>query len=237
MKKKYPEYVIQSYADKWWETDESDALRRGRLIWAYIPYIDQQPMILIPEGRTSPTEHKKINYQLQPLQFTAARRHLKLPVAALPAFSGEIRTVYRAKERPALVISSFSSIIPKHLKKRGAPWQYKGANLIVPIYGIEASEKRAGWNPEFIERVKRCEYPEYMWDLIPSNTGALTESVLRFDQIQPIGDDAKNYKLTNHCLTREALEIIDEWIFWVITDHLAIDDVLSIYRKDISEID
>lgn len=238
VKKKYPDYVIQAFTDKWWETDESDQLRRGRLIRAFIPYIDQEPMILIPEGRTSPTEHSRINYLLQPLQFSKTRQQPKLPVAALPSFSKEIRTVYRAKERPALVISSFSSVIPIHMKKKGAPWQYKGSNLIVPIYGAEASDSRAGWNPEFVERVKKCEYPEYMWDLIPSDTGSsFTESILRFDQLQPVGNDAKNYKLCSHCLTKEALKIIDEWLYWVITGYLSVDDILFMFRKEMNEID
>ena len=49
--------------------------------------------------------------------------------------------------------------------------------LVAPYYGITGGTKRGGFNPEFVDRVRRAEYPEYVWDRLPIG-GSTDESLL-----------------------------------------------------------
>ena len=142
-------------------------------------------MILTPEGRKDPTSHTQVNYRLEPLHIKRISRPPTLPVAALPSYSGEIRTVYRAKKRPLLVISCGGPDIPKGLKVGAAGWQTAPTLLVAPYYGATQSGTRGGWKEEFVKRIRRCEYPQYLWDKLPIN-GSTEESILGFDHIQPL---------------------------------------------------
>jgi len=232
--KEYPENSIQYFIDEWWTTDNTVDLRRGRLLGAFIPFIDQQPMILVPEGRSSPTDHFKANYRIEPLQVKKPHEHPKLPVAALPSYPGEIRTVYRAKERPVLVVGTEPPKIPKSQRAGGAQWQFHPVVLVAPYHGAEFSGKSGGWNPEFVTRVQKCEYPQYMWDQLP---GSGKSSILRLDQIQPIGTDQRAYQWTRFCLGRDAMKIMDEWLQWVMSGYLLKDGVLNEFRQGLLELE
>ncbi|MGV8081926.1 MAG: hypothetical protein AB2L22_17900 [Syntrophales bacterium] len=228
--KGYPENSIQYFFDNWWINDGSLDLRRGRLLWTFIPHMDQQPMILVPEGRTSPTDHTRANYKIEPLQIKKPHEHPKLPIAALPSYAGEIRAVYRAKERPVLVVSSEPPEVPKRQRVGGAAWQFLPYVLVAPYYGANFSGKTGGWSPDFVERVQKCEYPQYMWDMLPDKANS---SILRFDQIQPMSVNQRVFKCTPFCLGHEALNVLDEWIKWMITGCLLKDGVLDYLRKEL----
>jgi len=232
--KEYPEHSIQHFIDDWWIRDSTFDLRRGRLLWAFIPYADQQPMILVPEGRSSPTDHSRANYRIEPLQSKKQHEHPKLPVAALPSYPGEIRAVYRAKERPVLIVGSEPPKVPKSDQAGGSAWQFHQVILVAPYYGAEFSGRTGGWNPEFVKRIQKCEYPQYMWDKLPERANS---SILRFDHIQPMGTDQKAYKWTAFCLGRDAMQILDEWMQWVMTGCLLEDGVLNDFRKGLLELD
>jgi len=51
-----------------------------------------------------------------------------------------------------------------------------------------------------------------LWDRLPLND--VKESVLRFDEMQRIGRDPAGFICTDHCLTDQALCILDEWLDW-----------------------
>ena len=83
---------------------------------------------------------------------------------------------------------------------------------IAPFYGVE-QKGRAGYNPEFVERIKHATYPQFMWDILPHTEN---ESMLRFDQLQPLGIHHQSYSHTGYKLSEEALNLIDEWLYWYI---------------------
>src|SRR5207245_1659934 len=60
-----------------------------------------------------------------------------------------------------------------------------------PFYGADAGGTRSGWHPPFVERIRRAEYPQYVWDKLPI-TGA-TESILRLDHVFALGADPAGY--------------------------------------------
>jgi hypothetical protein len=111
----YPDESLQFLIPPWWQKEDSQDIKRGRLLKAFVPHVDQNPMILIPEGRKESTSHTQVNYRLEPLQIKQIPKAPTLPVAALPAYPREIRTVYRAKKRPVLIISCGGPDIPKLL--------------------------------------------------------------------------------------------------------------------------
>ena len=161
----------------------------------------------------------------------------KLPTAAFPEFEGEVRTVYRAKKRPMLVISTGGLEIPKKIIKDKPRWQTDPTILAAPYYGASESSKRAGFSKEFVERVRRGEYPNFHWDVLPLKDGASEESILRLDHIQPVGRHHDSYEWTKHCLSDPAMEIIDQWLHWLIENELPEESELLYFREQIAELE
>jgi len=226
----YPDDSIQAYVGKWWLIDESKELKRGQLIKVFVPHVDQIPMTLNPIGRADPTDHFRANFTLEPLRIDKPSHAYKLPVAALPDFEGEVRAVYRAKKRPALIISAGGPDIPNKLRHGKPKWQTAPTILVAPYYGADKGGKRAGFRDEFIERVRRCEYPHYIWDILPL-PGDVSESILRLDHIQPIGRHYETYEWTRYCLSDEAMIIFSEWLHWLLEDELPDNSILFGYRE------
>lgn len=151
-----------------------------------------------------------------------------MPVAALPSYPGEFRAVYRAKKRPVLVIGSGGVDIPKTLRQGFPKWQTSPTILVAPFYGADKIGCRAGWPQKLIDRIQRCEYSQYLWDKLPIHTET-EESILRLDQIQPIGKHHFSLDWTKHRLSDEAITLLQEQITWLLWGRLPEDgDFLEI---------
>lgn len=86
-------------------------------------------------------------------------------------------------------------------------------------YGTEKNDKRAGWGRELLDRIRRCEYPQYMLTSAPPIAkGEL--SVVRFDHIQPVGKHHDSFEPLGYRLGDEALKLMDDWIEWLRCGHL-----------------
>jgi len=99
---------------------------------------------------------------------------------------------------------------------------------------IQAVNAAGGWPAPFVERIRRAEYPQYIWDQLPLQGG--TESILRLDHLFPIGADPAAYRLENHRLSDEALVLLDEWVTWLLTDGLPSDGTLAMIRTEFSKL-
>lgn len=215
----YPDDSVQSYIEgPWWDRTSDTNLCRGRLIRAFLPHVDQVAHALEVEGRTEPTNHSKANLRLVSLNTRSPPQRPKIPVAAIPLAEGEVLLVQRAKRRPALVLSTGGSEVPKELRGGSSPkWHTNPTLIVVPSFGVDGgnAERRAGWNPFLVDRIRRAEFPQFFWDRIPLD-GA-DESILRFDQVQPVGHHHQSIENTQFRLSANALKLIDEWWAWAIT--------------------
>jgi len=218
----------------WWVRDPNCIVTRGRLLRAFVPHVDQQPLRLVPTGRTEATKHDEADYLTEPLDIKKQRTVPRLPVAALPEFKGETRIVLRAKVRPVVVLSTGGAQVPRGLRAGGAMWQTGRCHLVGPFYGTEQDGSRGGWKPEFVERIRRAEYPQYIWDHLPNAANTL-DSILRLDHIQPIYAERMAFELTEYRLSDEALLIIDQWIRWLLTDRLEKGSTLETIRTLLME--
>ncbi len=211
----YPDNTFQFFCDPWWEEYQGKDYCRGRLVQVFIPHVDQTPNQLIPQGREEATIHDKCLFEIAPLRAHQRRPSVKLPVAGMPVYPGEILTVYRAKFRPALIIGKDGKAVDKALRLGKPNWQTAPTIVVAPYYGADEGGKRAGFKPEFISRVCAGEYPQFVWDSLPI-ASSTDESILRLDHIQPVGNHHDSILLTDFKLTDRALKIIDEWIRWLI---------------------
>ena len=229
----YPDDCLQTlFPDDWWIEDENYDYNIGRLLWAFVPHVDQVPFALIPEGRNEPTNHSTVKYSIKPIQIKKPARETQLPVAALPNYPGEIRAVYRAKKRPVLVIGNASKKIPDELRRGYPKWQTNPVILIAPYYGIESTHGRGGWPKKLIDRIRRCEYPQYFWDKLPISASP-KGSVLRLDQIQPIGHHHDSLEWTKFRLNEEAMELLKEQIIWLLWGELPENSLFLEMREDL----
>lgn len=233
---KYPDLCVQSLLDNWWiEDSDKNAVVRGRLLKTFSPYVDMEPYRLIPDGRTDDTEHKTAKYVVEPWTPGKARKTNKnLPVAALPEWKGEMYLTRRAKLRPVVVLGEAAPEVDrKRLAPGSAKWQTNPTILVAPYYGVDQDGSRGGWNPVFVERIQRCEYPQYVFDSLP--LASVSGSVLRLDHAFSIGRHYKWYEWTDYRLSAEAVEIMDQWFDWFRTGTLSAETTLGSVRKMLLE--
>lgn len=197
----------------------------------FAPHVDQRPYCCVQEGRSEPTLHEKAIVNFYPIDIKQIIRYPKLPTAALPNRKNEVLTVYRAKKRPGIIVSSGGEEVPNRLTKGKAGWQTSRTVLVAPFYGADESG-RSGFNEAFRERVRRCEFPQFHWDVLPITSGT-KESILRFDHIQPIGRSEDSIALTDYCLGPTALDLFDQWLHWIVYGWLPEDSLFGEIREDL----
>jgi hypothetical protein len=228
----YPEDSLQFMMrpSPWWLNCDDKAVRRGRLIRAFVPHVDQEPRTLILEGRAEPTGHESALFRIEPIRIDRPSRRTTLPVAALPSYPGEVHIVQRAKVRPALVLSTGGEDVPGALRIGAARYQTTPTMLAAPYYGADPGGNRGGWRPEFVQRIRRCEYPQYFWDKLPIGRST-SESIMRLDHLQPIGRHANSIELMPFSLSSDAVQIIDEWLAWLLSGVMPTESILAQIRN------
>lgn len=226
----YPEDCVQYLVEpKWWEKDQGKDLRRGRLVRAYIPISDQVPNKLTVVGRDNPRDHNTAYFKIEPSRIHQKTKKPGLPVAATPQFENEEFGVYRVKKRPAIVIADGSEEVPAELIRGKSKRHTSPMVLLAPSFGCDEGQKRDGYSQAFVDRVRRCHFPQFFWDKVPLS-GA-SESIIRFDQIQPMGKHQDAIEITEYCLSREALEVLDDWLYWYCFETVPEDGVLAMVRE------
>lgn len=233
----YPEDCIQSIIqpNDWWVKNEGHTLCRGALVFCFIPHVDQVPYAFEPVGRAAAEQHGNAIIRAAPLKVDQPLKKADLPVAAMPLHSGEVWAAYRAKKRPCVVLGSINPLVDKALV-RGMPNKSTAPTVLVaPYYGIDKNGQRAGYNPQFVERVRHCEYPQFCWDCLPIDGGP-NESLLRLDHIQPVGTHHNSYKLSGFKLSDHALEVVDELIHWLVWGGVYEDSLIAMYRAEIEKL-
>ena len=226
-----PEDSVQYAVDTWWTQDERHGPDRGRLVRAFVPYPDQEPRRLVIEGRADARDHTRALYHVEPFRAGAPLPAAGLPVAGLPQAPGEEYVAYKGKMRPVLVLSEGGPPIPPEFRTGGARWPTAATLLVAPYYGVDQNGSRGGWRPDFVQRIRRAEYPQYVWDSLP--IGGPQESILRLDHVFPIPRNPAAFEVTEHRLTAEALSIVDEWLQWLTTTVLTDGSVLSYIRAEL----
>lgn len=211
----YPDDSIQNLAEHWWVQAPDKSICRGALVSAYVQFFSQIPYELIAT-RAVPVDHNTAFLKMQPL-YTAGkhRREPSLPVAAMPHLAGaDCFIANRAKKRPCLVIGAVDRKDVDTRLTRGMPASATyDFFLVAPYYSVE-QKARAGYNPEFVERVRHAEYSRFFWDHLPHEGG--NEVILRLDQIQPVGFHHQAHMHLGFKLGPEALALTDEWLGWML---------------------
>ena len=229
----YPEDCVQStiQPDAWWISNADRVLCRGALVFAFVPHVDQVPYMFEPVARTEASRHDSATIRVAPLRVDQSLKKTELPVAAMPLYSGEVWAAYRAKKRPCLIIGSAFPGVDPALTRGMAKHSTAPTILAAPYYGATRDGRRGGHNPAFIERIRHCDYPQFLWDRLPIH--GPEESILRLDHLQPIGTHRNSYELSGHKLSTDALGIVDELLQWLIWGGVSEDGWIAMYREEI----
>jgi hypothetical protein len=227
----FPEDCIQSIVNEWWTVADDRDVKKGRLLWTHVPFVDWLPYELVPESRASATEHARVLFELRQRRFSQSRAPSNLPIAALPQNPGETYSVYCAKRRPVLVLSAGGTEVDSALTRRQGRWQRTQTLIVAPYFGAERSAQRRGWNPVLAKKIKHAEFSQFFWDKLPI-LGA-DESILRFDQLQPIGRNHEAFEATPYKLSGEAMDVVEEWLEWYLFGRVDPDGVLQLARQDL----
>ena len=229
----YPEDCVQSiiHPDAWWTNNTDKVLCRGALVFAFVPHVDQIPYTFEPVARTEATEHDSATIEVAPLRVGQPLKRAALPVAAMPLRSGEVWAAYRAKRRPCLIIGSGGPRVDQVLTRGMARHSTAPTVLAAPYYGATRDGSRGGYNPQFVERIRHCEYPQFLWDQLP--VAGSEESILRLDHLQPMGAHHDAYQLSEYKLSDDALEVVDELFQLLIWGQIPEDSLIAMYREEI----
>lgn len=233
----FPEDSIQSLTSEWWGVDRSQTVKRGRLIRTFVPYPEMKPHRLVPEDRGSDArQHTRATFRLEGFRIGDPPPAVGLlPVAALPLRGGEVYFVQRGKVRPAVVLSTGGTDVPTAIRGGRERWQAARTLLVAPFYGADSGGTRGGWPAQFVQRIRRAEYPQYVWDQLPL-AGDPTESILRLDHLMAIGADPAAFQIEPHCLNAEVLSILDDWLHWLVTDTLSAGSMLAMIREEFAKL-
>lgn len=153
----------------------------------------------------------------------------------MPLSEGEVHAVYKAKKRSCLIIFEGGMAVEKSLTAGKPKSQTAPTLLVAPYYGADEGRARVGYKPEFTKRVRCCEYPQFMWDKLPIG-GNTEESKLRLDHFQPIGKHNDSIEFTNYRLSNQALDILDEWLCWLMTEEFDENSTLLLFKTDIGGV-
>ena len=232
--KMYPDDCLQNLItqEDWWVKNDENTLCRGALIYSFITHVDQIPYTFSPVGRTEATQHNSAIVKVAPLKVNQPLKQTELPVAAMALNHGEVWAANRAKRRPCVIIGTKGMPIEKSLIQGKPKHTTAPTILVAPFYGIDKNTHRAGYKPEFVERVRHCEYPQFMWDRLPIS-GNTKESILRLDHLQPIGTHHNSYKLSEFKLSNTGLDVIDDLYQWLIQGGVNEDSLINLYRAEI----
>lgn len=233
---KHPDYhedAIQSYVGAWWECRPHSDYQRGELIWCFVPHVHQTPWSLIPVGRNNPTSHHSATFMLEQTSIKRPVKPTPLPVAAMPVYPGETYSVHRAKKRPALIVSTGGDEVDRKLNLGKGKWTTTPTILVAPYYGDQQTGSRGGGlAPPLRKLVLKCTYPQYILDKLPFPSSS-EDSFLRLDHIQPIGRHHDSIERTGCFLTQDAMEVLDQWLTWLMFGTVPRDCFLDMYRREV----
>ncbi|MDP2874727.1 MAG: hypothetical protein Q8O00_01000 [Holophaga sp.] len=233
----FPDHSLQGFTGEWWEQAPGHSVGFGTLLEVFVHHMDKLPIQLITEGRVEPTAHGQAKMKAIPFNI---RRHIQrapVPIAALPSYPGESYIALRGKVRPAIVLGADFSAVSQEDKRRHLDWQTAPVFLVAPFYGVERTDERNGFHPEFVERVQKAYYKQFLWDRLPSGALELCSartregSMLRFDHIVPVGSDPSFYRNTGYRLNDDGQRLIKEWLEWVWFNDMREDSFLLGFRS------
>lgn len=185
----------------------------GQICWthSYYPHENLELWRPVPSPG-EPTKTIAQQFRIVPASVDAFKRQFALQVPKLE--TNEEFLVVRAKQRPVILIQSGSPLTGVDNKGfRGRIERRR--TLVAQVFGLaDAATGRAEFNPSFIDRVRRMEFPQLMF--LPQQAGLFTvDSLLRLDEVQSVFIphlDAKPF-----CLSEEVAELLQSQLVSLIT--------------------
>lgn len=231
---------LQDYIDDWWIEDSSKELSPGRLVWLFYPYMNVIPYEFLAEGRvdedgrSDSTNHNNLNFTIREFRISDTSYRTRLPVSSFPKNNNEVYLISKAKKRPAIVLANDKTgfkLIPK--LKNSVSWQKQPSLIVAPYYGTGANADRTGFHPDFVERVRLCEYPELMYEKLPINRKNPKESILYLKHMAAVGRHHETTQPTNYRLSEDAMFFLEEQLKWYLFNEFDPEGLIADLKEHI----
>lgn len=222
MGEKFFDEIVDSFFEKVGE-GFGGAFERGQLFWTHIFYHQEDLRFWRPkdydETRTYASE-----FILTTATKDAFNR--QTPLYAPKLQINEEFPVVIAKRRPVILILPVPERI-EIFEVRGGGKVNLNLCLVVPLYGVEDVDGKAKYRTEFIDRIRKLEFPHLSF--VPERRlKGLKNSICRIDRIQacyPNQMEAIDIKLSN-----EVLGVLKGQIEFFLTERY--DDYYQLYREE-----
>lgn len=190
-----------------------DTFRRasvvGQFCWIPVTHLDPIPRILDVE-RADPQEHYATKFSIRNMTDGDFKKKTRLPIKVLSLRETEELVIHRAKRRPAIIISSETTIFDdvKSLLQQMGRKHLQEENLIVaPLYSVESGDHEGGFPPVMVARIRALMYKQFFF--CPRENSPLTaDSIMRLDRLHAVTPNYPAYIPEPHSLSIEALGVL-----------------------------
>jgi|HubBroStandDraft_6_1064221.scaffolds.fasta_scaffold380453_2 hypothetical protein len=163
----------------------------GQIIWTPVPHLNPQPTVL-EVTRQQDDKHPFAYAKWVPMtdkHFT--RQSPKgLPILRLNLGETEEMIAFKAKVRPAVIVSTRAAVIGGLAAKTVASHHEENRLVVAPVYGLRDDEDPNGFSGEMATRVRHLMYPQFFpfhsWKEARTIHGVCSfkEGIVRFDRLQ-----------------------------------------------------
>lgn len=86
-----------------------------------------------------------------------------------------------------------------------------------------------------VEKIRHGTFSQFFVDQLPLRKSS-QDSILRFDQVFPLGNHTDAFSNTGYRLSDKALELIEEWFLWYLQGTALEDSMLELFFQHIEDI-
>jgi hypothetical protein len=196
------EIVLEDLVGNFYEpvgADHRSVYRRGQVFWSHISYSDEDLKIWRPTGLDESLTTVN-SFKIENAPGDAFKRGI--PLFIPPLETHEELLVVKAKRRPVIMLSPAPNRPAIQAMRQGGKI-YRPMCVVGPVFSLlDRSTGRLKYPNEFIERIRKMEFPEFFF--LPQGGPIRCPSYIRLAEVHAVNQphlEPENFKLQPEVLS------------------------------------